>query len=333
MSSFYSSFPPSPVRDQRSILPLEPVLVSPYNYKSYPNSSTRSLDSASFRNRNAAHSVMTSQPIPSDNGLFPGAAGPGPNFSGAQSPHRSLAASPPPSSSKAIPYRASPGTAHRTSPAAYAHSHNGSDQPPLTQRALDAEFPPRRPPSGLDALLSSLAPYAPRFSGTCLLNVFLSLFPFLRIMRSYSVTRDLPCDLAAGFTVFVMQVKICDGYCMNMESYSYISSIFTSLAYLLYIRRSRKAWRTGMSWHSTDTLNFPLTTCCFRCIVPYRVVSCLPAGCCPVSTRSTASTCRSSRPSPTSSWAPRGRCPSVHFSTVLYSLLLTYELFSSVAVE
>ena len=204
MSSFYSSGPPSPVRDQRSILPLEPVLVSPYNYKSYPVPSVHPVDSGSFRNRNAAHNVMMSQPPSRDSTLFPGANGLPSSSSGHQSPLRAPASSPPSSSKTA--YRSSPGTAQRTSAPPGCHSSSSNLQQPLTQRALDAEFPPRRPPSGLRAQLYAQARRAPRCSRRCLLDVLLSFLPFLRIMRSYSLTHDLPCDLAAGFTVFVMYV-------------------------------------------------------------------------------------------------------------------------------
>ena len=232
MSSFFSSVPPSPVRDQRSILPLEPVLVSPYNYKSYPVLSVHPVDSGSFRNRNAAHNVTMSQPTSHDSTLFPGANGLASSSSGHQSPHRSPAGSPPSSSRTA--YRSSTGTAHRVSAPTGGHNSGSDLQQPLTQRALVAEFPPQRPPSGLRAQLCALAPRAPRCSRRCLLDVLLAFFPFLRIMRTYSLSHDLPCDLAAGFTVFVMQIP--QGMAYGMLSglppvYGLYVSLFPAIVY------------------------------------------------------------------------------------------------------
>ncbi len=43
-------------------------------------------------------------------------------------------------------------------------------------------------------------------SSGCLKNVLLGLFPFIRIMKAYSLKDDLPSDIIAGLTVGIMQI-------------------------------------------------------------------------------------------------------------------------------
>ncbi len=40
----------------------------------------------------------------------------------------------------------------------------------------------------------------------CLKNVLLGLFPFIRIMKAYTVKDDLPSDIIAGLTVGILQI-------------------------------------------------------------------------------------------------------------------------------
>ena len=66
------------------------------------------------------------------------------------------------------------------------------------------------------------------FSRSCALNAFLSFFPFIGVLHSYSIKQNLLSDIVAGLTVCVMQIPQGLAYGL-LAGLSPVSGLYVSL--------------------------------------------------------------------------------------------------------